>query len=655
MRQLDISKRDRGILPEWAGDHLGQHPFEYALCVSLGWLSNLRWGAGAAVIIATLFARYVLHLGVETVALCLIGFGILGYNLLFHYWLTRIQCNMAGASAQTHPLARLQIAADWVAMTLLMHFSGGVESPVILYFFFHITLATILLSPWETHLFAGLAVALVNLTALLELIGILPHHHVAGFVPIELYRHPMYVTGVLFFFSTTVIVLAFLATRITRNLRAREREVIELSRDLQLAYSRLQALYVTAQTVSSTLEMQEVLDRLTRSTTEAMRVKGCTIRLLEKTGTELCLVSTYGLSETYLQKGCLLVDQSPLDQQVLAGDIVVVPDVSQEPRLQYAAEAIAEGIRSTLSAPLIGKKGPLGIIRVYCTQVNRFTQEDVEFLKAIANQGSIAIENAMAFQEIQNVEEAKRKFVLMVTHELRSPVGVIRSLLRTLAGGYAGPLSDVQADLVARALRRTEFLQTLIDDLLDLAATKTGLRVSGEARVVDLRQILGEVIERYRIPAEDKGLAFEANIEVSSPLHLSANPEELDRAFTNLISNAVKYTPAGGKVTVTLERQGHGAYITVTDTGIGIPEEALPHLFEEFYRAPNAKAQVKQGTGLGLAIAKDIITRHGGTIRVKSAEGKGTTFVVVLPLLDNLDTEKAESPLKVDISLPEVP
>ncbi|HHE71661.1 MAG TPA: GAF domain-containing sensor histidine kinase [Chloroflexi bacterium] len=652
---MDSSRQQAGLRSRGIEVHLGQHPFEYALCVSLGWLSNLRWGAGAMVIVATLVARYVLHLGVETLTLCLIGVGILGYNLLFHRWLTQIQCNLTVASSQTHPLARLQIAADWVAMTLLMHFSGGIESPIILYFFFHIALAAILLSPWETYLSAGLAVALVNLTALLELTGVLPHYHVAGFVPVELYRAPTYVAGILFFFSTTVIVLAHLATRITRSLRTREREVIDLSRHLQSAYSRLEALYTAAQAISSTLELQEVLDRLTRSTTEAMRVKGCSIRLLEQTGTELCLASTYGLSETYLQKGCVLVERNPLARRVLAGEVVNVPDVSQEPRLEYAAETIAEGIRSSLSAPLIGKKGPLGLIRVYCSQANRFTQEDIDFLRAIANQGSIAIENAKAFQELQNLEEAKRKFILMVTHELRSPVGVVHSLLRTLVGGYAGRLSEIQADLVTRALKRVEFLQALIDDLLDLAAAKTGLRISTEAAVVDLRRILDEVIERYRIPAEEKGLTLEAHIESSEPLYLRANPAELDRAFTNLVSNAVKYTPAGGRVTVTLERQGPGAYITVKDTGIGIPEEALPHLFEEFYRAPNAKAQVKQGTGLGLVITKDIITRHRGTIRVQSTEGERTTFVVVLPLLDDRDTGETPSPLKVDTPSREVP
>ncbi len=141
--------------------------------------------------------------------------------------------------------------------------------------------------------------------------------------------------------------------------------MVQLGQDLQLAYGRLEALYQSAQAVGSTLELQEVLDRLTRSTTEVMAVKGCTIRLLHETSTQLCLASTYGLSEEYLQKGCLLVEQNPLVRQVLAGEVVSVPDITADSRLQYPAEAAAEGIRSTLTAPLVGKSGPLGIIRIY--------------------------------------------------------------------------------------------------------------------------------------------------------------------------------------------------------------------------------------------------------------------------------------------------
>ena len=617
----------------WGTTRLGRMPVEYELCMSLHWLSSLRWVAGGAVIVATWVASTLLSLGLNTTELYATGVAILAYNFAFQRWLTQIQCDLTGISTSARRLARVQIAVDWIAMASLIHFSGGIESPAILYFFFHTTLSAILLSARDTFLFTGLATLLLSTTAWLEYAEVLPHQHVRGLLPTELYALPLYVFSVLFFFASAVFVSAYLATRTTRRLRAREGEMVQLGQDLQRAIGQVAALYESAQAVSSTLELQEVLDRLTRSTTNVMRVKGCTIRLLQETSTELCLASTYGLREAYLQKGCLLVDQNPLVQQVLQGEIVAVPDISADARLQYPAEAAAEGIRATLTAPLTGKSGPLGIIRVYCDRVQCFTAEDEQFLRAMASHGSIAIENAMAYEAIQHLEEAKRKFVLLVTHELRSPIGVVHSLLKTLTGGYAGHLSTVQTDIVGRALRRNEFLQTLIDDLLDVAAGKAGLRRTTQMAPVDLAEIVRRIHDRYQAAATDKQIDFRLNLPEEFTLTIAADGEEIDRAVTNLVSNAVKYTPEGGMVQLTLERHAGAARLAVTDSGIGISDNALPHLFEEFYRAPNAKEQVKQGTGLGLVITKDIVTRYGGSIRVSSALGKGSTFTVMLPLM----------------------
>lgn len=611
---------------------LNQAPMDYELCLSLEWLCKLRWIAGAGVILVTWLARFGLGLGLAVGPLTLIGAGILAYNVLFTRWLNRLTCGLSGANVHARTQSRAQIAADWIAITLLIHFSGGIESPVMLYFFFHIILATILLPGREAYLFAGLAIVLMAGLAELEYAGWIPHVPIEGLLPVRLYNWPLYVSSALFFFSSAVMGSVYLATRTTSRLRKREDELVALGQDLQRAYNRLHTLYASAQAVNSTLELQEVLDRLTRSTAEVMGVKACTIRLLEAGGQSLCLASTYGLRDAYFQKGCLLVDQNPLVREALAGKVVAVDDVTTDKRLQYAAEALAEGIHAMLTAPLIGHSGPLGIIRVYCEKLRCFSAEDKEFLATVANHGSIAIENALAYAALQNLDEAKRKFILTVTHELRSPVGVVRSLLRTLTGGYAGALTDVQADMLARALRRTDFLQTLIDDLLDLAAGKAGLRLDEPPQPVDLVPIVAQVVERHTIPVDEKHITL--TVETSTvPLMAMGVAGQLDRAFNNLVANAIKYTPEGGRVKVRLQAVEGQAQLTVNDTGIGIPEEVQAHLFEEFYRAPNAKAEVKEGTGLGLVITKDILTRYGCMIRLKSTVGQGTTFTVTCQLI----------------------
>jgi signal transduction histidine kinase len=447
-----------------------------------------------------------------------------------------------------------------------------------------------------------------------------------------LYQNPAYVGGVLFFFVSAMLVVAYLSSETTLRLRTREAEVVELGQSLQSAYDRLQTLYQGARAVSSTLDFQQVLDRLVQDTAKAMGVRACSIRLFDETGARLRVVAVYGLSEAYLNKGDLEVERNPLAREALSGKIIIVGDVHNEPRLQFPAEAIAEGIRSMLTVPLPGKEGPLGLIRAYSDAVDHFTDDDATFLSAIASQGSIAIENALAYQALGQLDQMKSKFVRMVTHELRSPVSVVQSLLRTLLAGYVGAMPDAQRDVVERALRRADFLQALINDLLDLASGKVEVAATAERALVPLSDAVERVVRRFEIPAREKQIRLEWQCECGDgPITIAATNDDVDRVLNNLVSNAVKYTPSGGRVSVHLHYVQDEACLEVSDTGIGIPEESLPHLFEEFYRAPNAKAREKEGTGLGLAITKDLVARYGGRIAVQSKVGEGTMFSVTWP------------------------
>jgi two-component system phosphate regulon sensor histidine kinase PhoR len=169
----------------------------------------------------------------------------------------------------------------------------------------------------------------------------------------------------------------------------------------------------------------------------------------------------------------------------------------------------------------------------------------------------------------------------------------------------------------------------MVNDLLDLAAGKME-QLRGEKKEIVLNDTIAKVAELLQTRAEEKGLKFEVDI-AKEPLVLVGFEAGLERVLMNLISNAVKYTSAGGSVTVRAWSEDNQIRVEVSDTGIGIPEEALPRIFEEFYRAKNAKAIEMEGTGLGLAIAKDVVEQHGGQISVESVEGEGSTFSVTLP------------------------
>jgi two-component system phosphate regulon sensor histidine kinase PhoR len=207
-------------------------------------------------------------------------------------------------------------------------------------------------------------------------------------------------------------------------------------------------------------------------------------------------------------------------------------------------------------------------------------------------------------------------------------VRVTESLLMTLADGYAGPLSPDQQELLHRAQRRLSSLHALVDDLLDLAAGKAQMTTI-DRKPVDLRAAVAEAVERFQPVAREKGISLTVG-QPDEALTVLCDPADVERIVVNLISNAVKYTTQGG-VTVTLGREADGIRLEVADTGIGIPADALPHLFREFYRAGNAKATEESGTGLGLSIIKLLLERYGGRASVESELGKGTTFVVTIP------------------------
>ncbi len=588
---------------------------EQELVSSLSWLINLRWLAAIGVLAATWLSTTILDINIPTVPLYLLGMAVLAYNTLFWWVLRRLNTDPSTPNVAFQWFARLQIGMDWIAMALLIHWSGGIESPAVFFYLFYIPIASLLLPHDRAFLYVTLAPILVGGIALLEYYGVLPYVYV--FEPSH-YDDELYIAGVLVFFTSAAYVMAYISMTISRRLRRREDE--------------LAGLYRSVQATTSTLDLTEVLNRLAEATTRALRCKGAAIRLLDKTGRHLEVAGSYGLSEDYLDKAPIDVARAPIDQEALSGKTVLVPDAANETRLRYPRKIAAEGIRTILSTPLIGKRKPIGVLRAYGGTAYRFNEDDAAFLSAIATEGAVAIENAQAYQLLENLDREKSQFVRMVTHELRSPVQVASSLLNVLRRGYVGELNEEQADLVDRAYKRFQFLQTLIDDLLDLAAGKADVLATAERGLVPLTGVLREVHARFESPAQEKGLVFRCEC-LGEELIVWGDKSELDRIMNNLVSNAVKYTQ-DGEVHVLADRADGFARIVVSDTGMGIPGDAMPRLFQEFYRAQNAKEINETGTGLGLAIVKDLVERYDGTIEVESVEGAGTTFTVMLPLAE---------------------
>jgi two-component system phosphate regulon sensor histidine kinase PhoR len=265
---------------------------------------------------------------------------------------------------------------------------------------------------------------------------------------------------------------------------------------------------------------------------------------------------------------------------------------------------------------------------VYAPAPDRFGAEDEARLAAVADLGAVAVEAAQELAEMEQIEQSKSHFIHVATHELRSPIAVSQSLVRTVLKGYAGELSEQQEGIFARVASRLDFLESLVNDLLDLAASRAP-DLGEEAAAVAVNASVGRAVLLLQPRAEEKGVAL-THRACCEELAIWASVEGLDRIFVNLVGNAIKYTPSGGSVTVSLGRANDHIQVCVADTGIGIPADAIPHLFDEFYRAPNAK-EFAVGTGIGLAIVEDLVDQYQGTIEVESTVGEGTTFTVTFP------------------------
>ncbi|MDF1500114.1 MAG: hybrid sensor histidine kinase/response regulator [Anaerolineales bacterium] len=238
-----------------------------------------------------------------------------------------------------------------------------------------------------------------------------------------------------------------------------------------------------------------------------------------------------------------------------------------------------------------------------------------------------ANELAREKEEMERVNEFKTSFTLMVAHELRAPVSALLSLLRTV--NRAEMPAEKREEILQRSIKRAEEMLELINDLLSLAAARQ-LEPEAEATPIQVVDLLEKVADLLAAQAEERQIEFDLVI-LARPV-VRGYADQIEQLWMNLISNAIKYTAEGGRVTVRVDVENDWAVASVEDSGIGIEADLKDKIFEDFYRTPQAKAFNHLGTGLGLTLVKQILDSHGGHIEVQSEPGKGSTFRFRIPL-----------------------
>ena len=337
---------------------------------------------------------------------------------------------------------------------------------------------------------------------------------------------------------------------------------------------------------------------------------------------------------------------------VRTGRAAIVPEITDQMIADSAhgdAERIALvrslGLVSYLCLPMTVHGRTLGALTFATAESGRrYDEEDVRIAIDAAARTALAFDNARSYEQLQAANQLKDEFLATLSHELRTPLNAILGYARMLRAGILK--EDRRDQALATVERNATTLTQMVEDVLDVSRIAAG-KIRLHIQPVDLSVVLRDALATIGPAAEAKGVRLESIIE-SDPGRVSGDPDRLQQVVWNLLSNAVKFTPRGGRVQLRLQRVNSHVEISVSDTGIGIREAFLPHLFERFRQGDSTTTRAHGGLGLGLAIARRIVELHGGRIEAFSpGEGKGSTFRVHLPVMivhADLDIERGVHP-----------
>lgn len=371
--------------------------------------------------------------------------------------------------------------------------------------------------------------------------------------------------------------------------------------------------------LTSTLELGILLQHIVEAAQELTDSEAASLLLFDPQTEHLYFEAATGPIDDAFSSTSVPVEDSIAGWIFTQQKPLLLNDAGQDSRLFQDVDYLASfKTTSILGAPLLTKEKTLGVLEVVNKRTGSFQEDDLRMLQSLASQAAIAIENTRLFQQSDLIAE--------MVHELRTPLAALMAAAHLmkrpeLAEDQRHQLSETVFDEVQR-------LNDMTTDFLELARLESG-RVRFARENVLLQDLAQECIDIIRPQASAAQVKLTTQLD-SEAKAVKADRNRLKQLLLNLLTNAIKYNFPKGEVHVTLSHHGDHARLAVSDTGIGIPSESLPHIFDRFYRVPLKEGSIS-GTGLGLAIAKRIAENHSGRIEVESEPGKGSTFTVALP------------------------
>ena len=416
--------------------------------------------------------------------------------------------------------------------------------------------------------------------------------------------------------------------------------------DWRTTNRNLALLNQASRALSATLDLEQVLVTVLSEVRNMLGAVASSVWLIHSETDELvCWQATEPQDE--IVRGWRLAPGEGIAGWVAhTGESQIVPNVQTDERYcQSVDEMTGLGIQSMVAVPLRIREHVIGVLEIVDAKRDRFQHADLELLEPLATTAAIAIENARLYAEEQQraaalaralkqqreLDRLKDEFLQNISHELRTPLALILGYAELMDSGELGDLTSRQQGPMSIITQRVRALSRMLNDLI--AISSADAQVLRE-EVVDLTSLLRAALVNFRTRAEKIGLSLKVEIDPGLP-PVSGDPDQLGRVVDNLLNNALKFTPAGGHLTVRLWCDGDGKVIVleVVDTGIGIPTEKLNRIFDRFYQIDGSARRRYGGVGLGLALVKKIIEAHRGQVSVWSTLGKGSTFRVTLPTL----------------------
>jgi len=415
-----------------------------------------------------------------------------------------------------------------------------------------------------------------------------------------------------------------------------ERKHAQLQTQRNLA--RITALREIGVATASTLDLSAVLTILLEKIAALLPDTALGVRLIDQNG-ELMPAACRNLDEEEWRDDGGGISGRGLSALVLAmNSPLAIPRIESDPRTRRPEFFCKHGLISYLGLPLMAKGEAMGVLSVYTKYELDFSDDEISFLSTLAGQAAMAIHNSQLYEqtkrqasELEKANRLQADFSAMIAHDLRSPLANVIAVAEMLKEGLFGATNDDQQKWLSRMQNNARNLIDLVSDFLDVSKLEAG-RIDLAKENIDLKALIDQVVGNYLAVGKEKQIELRTRLDSSLPA-VAADPRRLDQVLSNLLSNALKFTNEGGIIEVGARLPNDAEIeVYVKDTGVGILKNEIGSLFEKYRQVTSGKSSEHKGTGLGLVICKMIVEGHGGSIRIESVEGRGSTFYFTIPI-----------------------